>query len=217
MNNLTFELIKNCTTLVKLTHLNDLCNELTDTNSDVYALRAEFGYPEHLIPKNNKKNLAYIGVSKNKLDTTYGQAHFITFFHEPKLSTRDAPVGVLRNMYNIYTEQKIQELVEDEYKEGEIFTVELLPQTIDHRNVGYWRWVLEDDWGVSDQISMNDFIDDYEIKRHIDWFELYNILPENIDDVEYEDKDEDEDEEEDFDLDGDETEEEGEYISESET
>ena len=69
MNNLTFELIKNCTTLVKLTHLNDLCNKLTDTNSDVYALRADFGYPEHLIPKNNKKNLAYMGISKNKVDT----------------------------------------------------------------------------------------------------------------------------------------------------
>jgi len=216
MNNLTFELIKNCTTLVKLTHLNDLCNKLTDTNSDVYALRADFGYPEHLIPKNNKKILAYMGISKNKVDTTYGQAHFITFTHEPKLSIRDAPVGILRNMYNIYMDEKIEELVEDGYKEGENFSVELFPQTIDRRNVGYWRWVLEDDWGVSDQISMNDLIDDYEIKRYIDWADLYNILPENIDDIEHHEADEDDEGE--YDLDGDLTEEEeGEYISESET
>ena len=119
-------------------------------------------------------------------------------------------------MYNIYMDEKIEELVEDGYKEGENFSVELFPQTIDRRNVGYWRWVLEDDWGVSDQISMNDLIDDYEIKRYIDWADLYNILPENIDDIEHHEADEDDEGE--YDLDGDLTEEEeGEYISESET
>ena len=61
---------------------------------------------------------------------------------------------------------------------------------------------------------MNDLIDDYEIKRYIDWADLYNILPENIDDIEHEDEEEDEGE---YDLDGDLSEEEGEYISESET
>ena len=62
-NNLTHELIKNCTTLVKLSYLNDLCSHLSDKKCDVYGLRAEFGYPEHLIPYNNQRFLAYLGVS----------------------------------------------------------------------------------------------------------------------------------------------------------
>lgn len=49
-NNLTHELLKNCTSLVKLSHLNDLCSNLNNKSCNVYGLRAEFGYPEHLIP-----------------------------------------------------------------------------------------------------------------------------------------------------------------------
>ena len=30
---------------------------------------------------------------------------------------------------------------------------------------------------------MEDFIDDYEIKSHVNWDNLYDILPNNIDDV----------------------------------
>ena len=52
--------------------------------------------------------------------------------------------------------------------------------------------------------------------EYIDWADLYNILPENIDDIEHHEADEDDEGE--YDLDGDLTEEEeGEYISESET
>lgn len=65
-NNLTHELLKNCTSLVKLSHLNDLCSNLNNKTCNVYGLRAEFGYPEHLIPPNNKNYIAYMGVSKKK-------------------------------------------------------------------------------------------------------------------------------------------------------
>ena len=80
---LTHELLKNCTSLVKLEHLNDLCSNLCGFSSDVYGLRAEFGYPSHLMSRTNKNFRAYIGIHKNKLETSYGQAHFITFYHEP--------------------------------------------------------------------------------------------------------------------------------------
>lgn len=224
MNNLTHELLKNCTTLVKLTHLNSLCTKLVNKTSDVYGLRAEFGYPENLIPSNNKRFLAYIGISNKKLETSYGQAHFITFFHEPKHQFYRSSIGVLEHMYNIYMEQQKDELIENGFREGENFSVELFPGKIEYKDVVYWKYVFQDDWDVCDKISMDDLIDDYELKKYIDWNLLYNILPENIDDVNEMDDSLDgdlESEEEDI-IDSDEEEtddeiEEGEILSDSET
>jgi hypothetical protein len=224
MNNLTHELLKNSTTLVQLTHLNSLCTKLVDKTTDVYGLRAEFGYPEHLIPSNNKRFLAYIGISKIKLETSYGESHFITFFHEPKLQFYRTPVGVLEHMYNIYMEQKNDELIEDGFREGENLSVELFPGKIEYKDIGYWKGVFQDDWNVCDKISMDDLIDDYELKKYIDWTLLYNILPENIDDVKESEKTLDDeleyDDEDIIDSDDEETDdeiEEGEILSDSET
>jgi len=219
MTTLTHELLKNCTTLVKLSHLNDLCSKLCSKNSEVYALRSEFGYPEHLIPQNNKRFLAYMGVSKKKVEMPYGQAHFITFYHEPKVSTRDVPIGILEHMYNIYMEEQVEELKMSGYRENEHFSVELFPLEIDNTNLGYWRWVLEDDWGVTDKISFDDLVDDYQLKSHVKWDVLRDILPENIDEYNGSVVDSDEEEEEEFEY-GEETDEdeieEGEIVSDSE-
>ena len=62
---LTQELLKNCTSLIKLNHLGDLCSDLCGYNTEVYGLRAEFGYPEHLISKNNKSVKEIEGYKKN--------------------------------------------------------------------------------------------------------------------------------------------------------
>lgn len=217
MTTLTHELMKNCTTLVRLPHLNDLCSNLCFKNSDVYALRADFGYPEHLIPHNNKKILAYMGIYKKKVEMSYGQAHFITFFHEPKIPNKDVPIGILEHMYNIYMEEQVEDLKESGYRENQHFSVELFPLEIKETNVGYWRWVFDDDWGVTDKISLDDLIDDYHLTPYVNWKMLRDILPENIDD--YNGSVVESDEESEFD-DGEETEEdeieEGEIVSDSE-
>ena len=180
---LTHELLKNCTSLVKLEHLNDLCSNLCGFSSDVYGLRAEFGYPSHLMSRTNKNFIAYIGIHKNKLETSYGQAHFITFYHEPKSITYGTELGILNYMYDIYMDNIHDELSENGYKENENFSVELFPYRINSKNCEYWRTVIEGDWGVCDKISLEDLIDDYELRSKVNWDELYNILPENIDDM----------------------------------
>ena len=80
---LTYELLKNCTTIVELFDVNELFSQLVDEKCKVYGLRADFGYPEHLIPKNTYKYIAYIGISNRIRETSYGQAHFIEFYYEP--------------------------------------------------------------------------------------------------------------------------------------
>jgi len=76
---LTYELLKNCTTIVELFDVNELFSELAGEKCKVYGLRADFGYPTHLIPKSTYKYIAYIGISNRKLETSYGQAQFIEF------------------------------------------------------------------------------------------------------------------------------------------
>ena len=166
---LTHELLKNCTSLVKLEHLNDLCSNLCGFSSDVYGLRAEFGYPSHLMSRTNKNFIAYIGIHKNKLETSYGQAHFITFYHEPKSITYGTELGILNYMYDIYMDNIHDELSENGYKENENFSVELFPYRINSKNCEYWRTVIEGDWGVCDKISLEDLIDDYDLFLFDQW------------------------------------------------
>jgi len=93
---LTYELLKNCTTIVELFDVNELFSHLVDEKCKVYGLRAEFGYPDHLIPKNTYKYIAYIGISNRKLETSYGQAQFIEFYYEPK------DVGILEHFFDMF-------------------------------------------------------------------------------------------------------------------
>ena len=90
---LTYELLKNCTTIVELFDVNDLFSELAGEKCKVYGLRADFGYPAHLVPKNTYNYIAYIGISNRKLETSYGQAQFIEFYYEPK------DIGILEHFF----------------------------------------------------------------------------------------------------------------------
>ena len=128
----------------------------------------------------------------------------------------ESPVGVLEHMYDIYVEETIESLYRNKYREGENYTIELFPSKIEYKDIGYWRWLFQEDWGISDKISMDDFIDDYEIKSHVNWDNLYDILPDNIDDVRTE-SDHESDNESEMLSESDTEIEEGEIVSESET
>ena len=59
---LTYELLKNCTTIVELFDVNELFSQLVDENVK-YMVYAPISVSEHLIPKNTYKYIAYIGIS----------------------------------------------------------------------------------------------------------------------------------------------------------
>ena len=177
---LTYELLKKCTTIVELFDVNQLFSELVGKKCKVYGLRADFGYPEHLIPKNMYGYLAYIGISNKKLETSYGQAHFIEFYYEPKQN------GVLENFFDMYIESEKNILEQSGYKKDEDFTVELFPSKITKKNLSFWKRYLDDEYDVNDKISLRDFLDDYEIEHKIDYDILEEGLPENIDDLDNE-------------------------------
>jgi len=180
---LTHELLKNCTSIVELSDVNQLCSEMVGKPCKIYGLRADFGYPEHLIPTNTRKFIAYLAISNKKLDTSYGQAQFIDFCYEPLLPGFDKPIGVLNYFFDIYTEEEKDILKECKYKEGEEFVVELFPTKITKKNLEFWKSYMDDEYDVNDKISYDDFLDDYEITNRVNWEVLYDNLPDNIDDL----------------------------------
>jgi len=155
-------------------------------NCKVYGLRADFGYPAHLIPKNTYKYIAYIGISNRKLNTSYGQVQFIDFFYEPKSPIHNKTIGILNYFFDLYIESEKDILNQCDYKNGEEFTVELFPSKITKKNFKFWKTYLDDEYDVNDKISYNDFMDDYEIASRVDWDTLYDELPGNIDDLDNE-------------------------------
>ena len=177
---LTYELLKNCTTIVELFDVNELFSELVGEKCKVYGLRADFGYPTHLVPKSTYKYIAYIGISNRKLETSYGQAQFIEFYYEPN------DIGVLEHFFDMYLESEKDILKQCGCKGDEEFTVELFPSKITKKNLLFWKWYLDEQYGVNDKISLRDFLDDYEITYQIDHDRLYDYLPENIDDLDNE-------------------------------
>ena len=177
---LTLELLKNCTSIIELYDVNELFSNLRGEPCGVYALRAEFGYPQHLIPPNTYNFIAYIGISKTKIDTSYGQAQFINFYYEPE------PIGVLEHFFDIYLESEKEILKEINYKNGEEFSVELFPNKITKKNLEFWKNYLNNEYDVNDKISLDDFLDDYEIKYYTNYDKLQDSLPNNIDDLDNE-------------------------------
>jgi hypothetical protein len=183
---LTHELLKNCTSIIELSDVNELCSEMVGKSCKVYGLRADFGYPEHLIPSNTRKFIAYLAISNRKLDTSYGQAQFIDFCYEPTLPGLKTPIGVLNYFLDIYAEDEKSILKECKYKEGEEFVVELFPSKITKKNLDFWKSYLDEEYDVNDKISYEDFMDDYEITNRVNWETLYDNLPDNIDDLDNE-------------------------------
>jgi len=183
---LTHELLKNCTSIIELSDVNELCSEMVGKSCKVYGLRADFGYPEHLIPSNTRKFIAYLAISNRKLDTSYGQAQFIDFCYEPTLPGLKTPIGVLNYFFDIYAEDEKSILKECKYKEGEEFVVELFPSKITKKNLDFWKSYLDEEYDVNDKISYDDFMDDYEITNRVNWETLYDNLPDNIDDLDNE-------------------------------
>ena len=114
------------------------------------------------------------------METSYGQAQFIEFYYEPN------DIGVLEHFFDMYLESEKDILKQCGCKDDEEFTVELFPSKITKKNLMFWKWYLDEQYGVNDKISLRDFLDDYEITYQIDHDRLYDYLPENIDDLDNE-------------------------------
>jgi hypothetical protein len=167
---LNTELVKHCTSLRRLTHLDDLMTRMTGFDTEVWALRAE-NFPLKLIPENSKDYLCYIGIACEKLNAEYGQVHFLTFGHENFNS--DGSVcndGLLEHMYDIYCETiKNQMAIDDE--------VYLYPAEIDNESLAYWSDIASNTWGIRDKPELKEFIKHNQLEGWVNWDALEEDLP----------------------------------------
>lgn len=168
---LNFELVKHCTSLCRLSHLDELMTRMTGVDTEVWALRAD-NFPEHLIPQNSRNYLCYMGVFKEKLDTQLRdcQFHFLTFGHENFLGDGSASIsGVLEYMYDLYCEHI--RMVDDQEE------VYLYPLEIDKDSIEYWADIAKNTWKIKEKKQLVDFLENNEFHEWVNWSALAEHLP----------------------------------------
>ena len=168
---LNFELVKHCTSLCRLSHLDELMTRMTGVDTEVWALRAD-NFPEHLVPQNSRNYLCYMGVFKEKLDTQLRdcQFHFLTFGHENFLGDGSASIsGVLEYMYDLYCEHI--RIINDQEE------VYLYPLEIDEESIEYWSDIAKKTWNIKEKKQLVDFIENNELADWVNWSGLAEHLP----------------------------------------
>jgi len=125
------------------------------------------------MPENTDGYLCFMGISPEKLKTSYGHVHFIEFGHEPLPETEyEDEVGLLDHMYLIYGEK-----ISREEHDSDENIVYVYPKVIKEHDVDYWLEIAENNWGIKDRNGLNEFIEDNELEDHVDWQMLYDNLP----------------------------------------
>src|SRR6056300_1485621 len=164
------ELVKHCTSLRRLSYLDDLMTRMIGVDTEVWALRAD-NFPSKYIPENSRDYLCYIGISSEKLNADYGQVHFLTFGHENFNGNGSVcNDGLLEHMYDIYCET-IQSQMDSEKE------VYLYPAEIDHKSLAYWSDIATNTWGIKDKSEMREFIQYNQLEEWVDWRALEEYLP----------------------------------------
>jgi len=168
---LNFELVKHCTSLCRLSHLDELMTRMTGVDTEVWALRAD-NFPEYLIPQNSRNFLSYMGVFKKKLNTEFydSQVHFLTFGHENFLGDGSTSIsGILEYMYDLYCEHI--RIIDDREE------VYLYPLEIDEESIEYWSDIAKNTWKIKEKKQLVDFMENNELTGWVDWSSLADHLP----------------------------------------
>jgi hypothetical protein len=152
--------------------MDDLISHLRGSECETWALRAE-DFPEKLIPRGSKDYLCYMGISADKLETTYGQVHFIEYGYEAIADNVQIDTGMLEHMYDIYIERTTAETFTPE--DGKC--IKLFPKRISSEGLEYWCSIAENEWGIKDKKDFDDFIRVNEIYDHVDWECLREYTP----------------------------------------
>jgi len=138
----------------------------------VWGLSSKY-FPDKFMPENTDGYLCFMGISPEKLKTSYGHVHFIEFGHEPLPDTEyEDEVGLLDHMYLIYGEK-----ISREEHDSDENIVYVYPKVIKEHDVDYWLEIAENNWGIKDRNGLNEFIEDNELEDHVDWRVLYDNLP----------------------------------------
>ena len=169
---LSTELVKNATFLERMQHMDSLSSRFCGKACEVWGLSSKY-FPDKFMPEKTDGYLCFMGISPEKLKTSYGHVHFIEFGHEPLPDTEyEDEVGLLDHMCLIYGEK-----ISHEEHDSDENIVYVYPKVIKEHDVDYWLEIAENNWGIKDRNGLNEFIEDNELEDHVDWQVLYDNLP----------------------------------------
>ena len=169
---LSTELVKNATFLERMYHMDSLTSIFSGKTCEVWGLASKC-FPSKFMPENADGYICFIGISPEKIRTSYGHVHFIEFGHEPiSHNEYDDDMGILDHMCVIYSEYVSRE----EYDSDDNI-VYLYPKKIKERDINYWLEIAEHNWGIKDRQGVIDYLERNELTEHVDWHVLYDNMP----------------------------------------
>jgi len=163
MTSLIYELTKQSTVIERLPKLDGVFSSFitdqfsTGTPSQVYGVQPQHGFPKECNP-NGLNNIAYFGVS-----TFSDKLHIIDFLYEERYKD-GFRVGIL--------EPALQMLKD---KLGTI----VVPRRIPEEWIDFWMNYFKNEFNC--QKTLLQFVEKNNLHGSVDWTELYNTFPENMD------------------------------------
>ena len=163
MTSLIYELTKQSTAIERLPKLDGVFSSFitdqfsTGTHSQVYGVQPQHGFPKECNP-NGLNNIAYFGVS-----TFNDKLHIIDFLYEERYKD-GFRVGIL--------EPALQMLKD---KLGTI----VVPRRIPEEWIDFWMNYFKNEFNC--QKTLLQFVEKNNLHGSVDWTELYNTFPENMD------------------------------------
>ena len=163
---LIYQLTKQTVSLERLDKLDGVLSSFrTDqfssgTPSQVYGVRLKTNFPQDLIKfKKELNHIAYVGVSafNDKL-------HLVDFMYEEKYEDGNR-IGII--------EPVIQMLAKDE------LDTMVVPRYVPEEWIEFWMNYFKNEFNC--QKTLLQFVEKNNLHGSIDWTELYNSFPENMD------------------------------------
>ena len=163
MSSLIYELTKQSTTIERLPKLDGVFSSFitdqfsTGTPPQVYGVQPQHGFPKECNP-NGLNNIAYFGVS-----TFNDKLYIVDFLYEERYKD-GFRVGIL--------EPALQMLKD---KLGTI----VVPRRIPEEWIDFWMNYFKNEFNC--QKTLLQFVEKNNLHGSVDWTELYNSFPENMD------------------------------------
>jgi hypothetical protein len=154
---LLYELTKQTVTLDRVKPLDGVFSSFGKCNTAVYGIKPRHGFPENCNPK-KLEYISYMGVS-----TFNDRIHLIDFLYEEKYED-DHRIGIL---------EPGLKMLSDELK------TKIVPRHIPNEWVDFWKNYFK--YEFNDRETIKCFVEELNIQGCVDWTELYNALPDDID------------------------------------
>ena len=164
MSSLIYELTKQSVSLERLDKLDGVLSSfrndqfLTGTPSQVYGVKPKHNFPIECNPK-ELDHIAYIGISafNDKL-------HLVDFMYEEKYED-GSRMGIIEPSLRMLSKDKLGTMI--------------APRHVPEEWVEFWMNYFKKEFNC--QKTLLQFVEKNNLHGSVDWTELYNSFPENMD------------------------------------